>query len=603
MKGYRILLAVLLISVTAGSSFAQDKSDRVEERKMAVYKFDRLLNYIHSMYVDSVNTKTLIGDAIIGMVDGLEADSLEVDKDDIAKIIGQKAKSSQTENQLAVDQFDKLMRLVIKEYADSIDTELLVEFAFAGMLEQLDPHSIYIPKKEVEQMNAPLKGSFTGVGIRFQILKDTLMVVQAIPGGPSEKAGIRAGDKFIFIDEENVAGTGLKNSGVRTRLLGNKDSQVKIKVMRRGMADMFDVTVTRDKIPIHSMDASYMATPEVGYLKLNNFSRTTIEETRAAVYELEQQGMKDLILDLQGNGGGYLSTAINLADEFLSGRKLVVYTEGRTQEKSTYRTGRPGLIEDGRVIILIDESSASASEIVTGAIQDWDRGIVVGRRSFGKGLVQKPVSLPDGSMVRLTTSRYYTPTGRSIQKSYAGGSDAYRKEKYERYKNGEAYHADSIKFPDSLKFETLSTARAVYGGGGIMPDFYVPVDTTETSKYFSGLIRKGHMNTFILDYIDKNRNKLKQKYPEFSKFKKQFNPDNLTKDLIEYAEKEGFEFNKEEYERSENVIKTRVKAMVAQNLWSYEKFYEIINTLNNSYNKALEILEDGSYEKVNLASN
>ncbi|MBL4704297.1 MAG: S41 family peptidase, partial [Flavobacteriales bacterium] len=450
---------------------------------------------------------------------------------------------------------------------------------------------------------APLKGSFTGVGIRFQILKDTLMVVQAIPGGPSEKAGIRAGDKFILIDDENVAGTGLKNSGVRKRLLGKKDSQVRIQILRRGLKEMFEVTITRDKIPIHSLDAAYMATPEIGYVKLNNFSRTTIEEFRASVYELQQQGMKDLILDLQGNGGGYLSTAIDLADEFLSGRKLVVYTEGRMFEKTNYTTRKPGLVEEGRLIVLIDESSASASEIVTGAIQDWDRGIVVGRRSFGKGLVQKPVTLPDGSMVRLTTSRYYTPTGRSIQKSYEDGSDAYRKEKYERYKNGEAYHADSIKFADSLKFETLSTARAVYGGGGIMPDFYVPVDTTETSAYFTALIRKGHMNTFILDYIDKNRSKLKQTYPEFSIFKRDFNPDNLTKDLISYAKKEGLEFNKEEYTRSERVIKTRIKAMVAQNLWSYAKFYEIINNLNNSYKKAIEILEDGSYEKVNLAAN
>jgi len=537
MKGYKVIVILLLTAIAVPKSYTQVATELDLEKQMAVKKFEKLLDYIHNMYVDSVNT------------------------------------------------------------------ESLTEDAFVGMLEELDPHSIYIPKKEVQEMNAPLKGSFTGVGIRFQILKDTLMVVQAIPGGPSEKAGIRAGDKFIYIDGENVAGVGLKNSGVRNRLLGDKDTQVKIEVYRRGQKDLFEVTITRDKIPIFSLDASYMATPEIGYIKLNNFSRTTIEEFRTSVFDLQQKGMKDLILDLQGNGGGYLSTAIDLADEFLAGRKLVVYTEGRMYDKTSYTTRKTGLVEQGRLIVLIDESSASASEIVTGAVQDWDRGIVVGRRSFGKGLVQKPVNLPDGSMVRLTTSRYYTPTGRSIQKPYEDGSDTYRKEKYERFKNGEAYHADSIKFPDSLKYETLSTARLVYGGGGIMPDFYVPVDTSETSSYFTALIRKGILNNFILNYVDKNRKKLKEQYPTFSKFKKEFKVDRLAKELIAAAEKEDLLMNQKEYDRSERVIKVRIKAMVAQNIWDYKKFYEIINELNNSYNKAIQILEDGSYEKVNLASN
>ncbi len=537
MKGYKVIVIVLLTAIAVPKSYTQVATELDLEKQMAVKKFEKLLDYIHNMYVDSVNT------------------------------------------------------------------ESLTEDAFVGMLEELDPHSIYIPRKEVQEMNAPLKGSFTGVGIRFQILKDTLMVVQAIPGGPSEKAGIRAGDKFIYIDGENVAGVGLKNSGVRNRLLGDKDTQVKIEVYRRGQKDLFEVTITRDKIPIFSLDASYMATPEIGYIKLNNFSRTTIEEFRTSVFDLQQKGMKDLILDLQGNGGGYLSTAIDLADEFLAGRKLVVYTEGRMYDKTSYTTRKTGLVEQGRLIVLIDESSASASEIVTGAVQDWDRGIVVGRRSFGKGLVQKPVNLPDGSMVRLTTSRYYTPTGRSIQKPYEAGSDTYRKEKYERFKNGEAYHADSIKFPDSLKYETLSTARLVYGGGGIMPDFYVPVDTSETSSYFTALIRKGILNNFILNYVDKNRKKLKEQYPSFSKFKKEFNVDRLAKALIAAAEKEDLVMNQKEYDKSERVIKVRIKAMVAQNIWDYKKFYEIINELNNSYNKAIQILEDGSYEKVNLASN
>ncbi len=536
MKGYKTILVLILITISTSVSFAQIVTKLDIEKQMAVRKFEKLLDYIHNMYVDSVQTEELLEDA------------------------------------------------------------------FVGMLEELDPHSVYIPKKEVEEMNAPLKGSFTGVGIRFQILKDTLMVVQAIPGGPSEKAGIRAGDKFIYIDGENIAGTGLKNSGVRKRLLGDKDTEVIIQVYRRGVQDLFDVTITRDKIPIFSLDASYMATPEIGYVKLNNFSRTTIEEFKKAVFQLQQKGMKDLILDLQGNGGGYLSTAIDLADEFLAGRKLVVYTEGRMYDKTNYTTRKTGLMEQGRVIVLIDESSASASEIVTGAIQDWDRGIVVGRRSFGKGLVQKPVNLPDGSMVRLTTSRYYTPTGRSIQKSYEGGSELYRKEKYERFQNGEAYNADSIKFPDSLKFETLATARSVYGGGGIMPDFYVPLDTTETSSYFSSLIRKGILNGFVLNYIDKNRKKIKEAHPSFESFKKDFDVEKLTKKLIDYADKEKLEFNEEQFKKSERIINIRLKAMLAQNIWDYKKFYEIINQLNNSYIKAIKILEDGSYEKVNLAS-
>lgn len=521
----------------------------------------------------------------------------------LASFIGINFSQVEADKTKTTEKFNRLLYLVEKMYVDSVYSPELVDDAIRAMLEKLDPHSMYIPKKEVEDLEAPLKGNFEGVGIRFQILKDTLLVVQTISGGPSEKVGIMPGDQVIKIDGEEVAGVGLKNSGVRKRLLGDKGTKVIMEIRRKGEKDLISFEVTRDKIPIYSVDAAYMIDDKIGYIKVNAFANTTVEEYKQALKKLKEQGMESLILDLQNNGGGYLHAAFELADQFLSDDKLIVYTEGRSFPRQDYNAGRKGNFEKGKLVVLINEGSASASEIVTGAIQDWDRGVVVGRRSFGKGLVQKPVPLPDGSKVRLTTQRYYTPSGRCIQKSYAEGSDAYRKEKYDRYLSGEAYNKDSIQIPDSLIYKTLITKRDVYAGGGIIPDVFVPVDTTGTSNYFSQLVRKGIMNRFALEYVNDNRKKLAKSYPNFESFKSQFDIDKATEKLIKYAEKEELEFDEEGFNEAENTIKIRLKAQIAQNIWETSHFYEIINELNNTVKKGVEILKNGDYEKVELAKN
>ena len=489
-------------------------------------------------------------------------------------------------------------------YPDSITNGEITEFGIRYMLEQLDPHSTYISLEEIHDMNAPLKGSFSGVGIRFQILKDTIMVVQAIPGGPSEKVGLMAGDQIIKINDQLVAGIGMKNKGVRDRLLGDKGTKVNVSIKRRNQKNILDFEIVRDKIPIYSVDASYMVNSNTGYIKLNNFSSTTISEIRKATFDLKDQGMENLVLDLQNNGGGYLRTAVDLSDEFLSGIKKIVSTNGRKFPERKYTTGRKGLLEDGKLIILVNESSASASEIVSGAVQDWDRGLIVGRRTFGKGLVQKPIELPDGSQVRITTSKYYTPSGRCIQKPYEEGSMAYRKEKYSRYNSGESFNADSMKFNSNESYQTLLKERTVYGGGGIIPDHFVPLDTTGTSTYFNKLIRKGIFNQFALSWVNKNREYLEKKYPNFDKFNSKFDTQNAVDELIEYAEAEGLEFKEDQYNKAKHVIHTRLKANIAQDLFNYKKFYQIINDLNNALEKSLELLKDDkAFSKLAMNNN
>ena len=489
-------------------------------------------------------------------------------------------------------------------YPDSITNGEITEFGIRYMLEQLDPHSTYISLEEIHDMNAPLKGSFSGVGIRFQILKDTIIVVQAIPGGPSEKVGLMAGDQIIKINDQLVAGIGMKNKGVRERLLGDKGTKVNVSIKRRNQKNILDFEIVRDKIPIYSVDASYMVNSNTGYIKLNNFSSTTISEIRKATFDLKDQGMENLVLDLQNNGGGYLRTAVDLSDEFLSGVKKIVSTNGRKFPERKYTTGRKGLLEDGKLIILVNESSASASEIVSGAVQDWDRGLIVGRRTFGKGLVQKPIELPDGSQVRITTSKYYTPSGRCIQKPYEEGSMAYRKEKYSRYNSGESFNADSMKFNSNESYQTLLKERTVYGGGGIIPDHFVPLDTTGTSIYFNKLIRKGIFNQFALSWVNKNREYLEKKYPNFDKFNSKFDTQNAVDELIEYAKVEGLEFKEDQYNKAKHVIHTRLKANIAQDLFNYKKFYQIINDLNNALEKSLELLKDDkAFSKLAMNNN
>lgn len=498
--------------------------------------------------------------------------------------------------------FDEIMTYINKMYVDSVNQDELTDAAIVAMLEKLDPHSIYISKEEVDGANQQIEGSFVGIGIRFQILKDTLMVVATIPGGPSEKLGIMAGDKIVRVEGKNVAGVGLKTSQVREHLMGELGTKVKVEIVRRNAKKNLDYIITRDRIPVNSVDCYYMVTPEIGYIKLNSFSRSTVEEMDKGIKELKAQGMKHLIFDLQGNGGGLLGAAQKVADEFLSKDKLIVYSEGRAQPRYDLKGGELGQWEKGRLILLTDEHSASASEIVSGAIQDWDRGLIVGRRTFGKGLVQRPIDLTDGSQIRLTIARYYTPAGRFIQKSYED-MEAYDKDLNQRYLNGEFQHADSIHLPDSLKAQTLITKRTVYNGGGIMPDIFVPLDTVEITEYFRAIIRGGHVNNYCLTYANDHRDEIFKTYPTFQDYKNGFDCNQkFMDDFFAYVKKEqkDLEFNEKEYKISERLIKLRLKSLLAQDLWGYNEFYQIYNETNDALKKAINVLETNEYDNMNL---
>lgn len=492
-------------------------------------------------------------------------------------------------------------KLISSFYVDSVDNKKLVEDAIVGMLTNLDPHSEYLSPEEVSKLTEPLDGSFEGIGIQFNILKDTLMVVTPISGGPSEKVGLQAGDRIIYINDENVAGIGLKNSGVQERLKGKKGTKVTLKVKRGGFDVLLDFTITRDKIPIYSVEASYMATSDIGYVKINQFSSTTHKEFISAVNTLINGGMKSLVLDLRGNPGGYLKAATDVADEFLEEEKLIVYTEGLSNPKREYFSTNAGLLKDVKVVVLINEGSASASEIVTGAIQDWDRGIVVGRRSFGKGLVQRPFNLHDGSMIKLTIAKYYTPSGRCIQKPYDKGKDDYQREVYERFDNNNLDgENDRANYTEKDAYYTRSSNRIVYGGGGIHPDVVVPIDTSGYSDFYRALIAGGIVNNFSLSYLDKNRNYLIQKYQSFELFNKGFSiSDKAVDEIIQIGKKDFKNIEMEGFENSIPFLKIQLKALIARNLWSNTEYYKVINPTVNDYNKALEILtDDRSYSKV-----
>lgn len=501
-----------------------------------------------------------------------------------------------------VQKFSSLLQIINYYYVDTANPSRLTEAAIEAMLKELDPHSVYLSKSEVKKANEPLQGNFEGVGIQFQLFHDTILVVAAVPGGPSDKLGILAGDKIITINGEDAFGKKVTNNFVMERLRGPKGSKVTVSIKRKGRKDLIDYTITRDKIPINSVDATFMLSDDIGYIKLTRFARTSLQEVKESLASLKKQGMKSLVLDLRNNSGGFLDIAIDLSDEFLPSDRLIVYTEGLRSPRMDFKATSKGGFEKGRLIVMVNEGSASASEIVAGAVQDWDRGLVLGRRSFGKGLVQRPFNLPDSSVVRLTTARYYTPSGRCIQKPYEEGVEDYYSDLTKRFKHGEFVSADSIKFPDSIKYYTTSK-RVVYGGGGIMPDVFIPMDTASSSTYYTDLWRKSLLNEFVIDYLDANRAKLKATYADVASFKKEFMiNDELLKEFVTYAEGKGVPADEEGLKRSGREIRYILKGLIARNLFDVSAYFEVISPIDKELMKAVEAMgNDGLFRKLSIA--
>jgi carboxyl-terminal processing protease len=563
--------------------------------------------------------------------------------------------SQQDTLKMATTKTGQTLALIDYFYVDTANLERISEKGIEAMLKELDPHSIFITKDEVKKMNEPLEGNFDGIGVSFQFMNDSIHVVEVISDGPAEKVGMLAGDIIIKVDDDVATGDTIKNDWVFKHLRGEKGTKVKVSVKRAGRKEPIVFTITRDKIPLHSIDTWFMVDEQIGYVRLSRFAQTSTEELLEAIKSLQKEGMKDLIFDLRGNGGGYLNVAWEIADHFLAGNKMIVYTEGIHSKKQAYNTIKRGSFEEGRLIILVDEYSASASEIVSGAVQDWDRGVIIGRRTFGKGLVQRPFTLEDKSQIRLTTSRYYTPSGRCIQKPYDEGVEAYQNDYAQRYKQGEMTNADSIHFADSLKYKT-NNGRTVYGGGGIMPDVFIPMDTSRASDYLINLRSKSLFNNYSLNWVEKNREDFLKKAPEFKDFSKEYDKLNLLKDFEAYAEKEGVtktEVKKEwvnqivmdylksemsdsnavsyqsyeEYAKSltskeklvkeiiekakiedkkaerlnkesEIYIATTLKALIARNLYGTKYFYMCTSETDKELKKAIEVLKGGDYEKI-----
>lgn len=492
-----------------------------------------------------------------------------------------------------VQKLASMIQIIEYAYVDTVNISELVETTIESTLKELDPHSAYLNKEEVEKANEPLEGSFEGIGVTFQIFQDTILIVAPVPGGPSEKLGIMAGDKIVKINGENSTGKEIDNEYVMERLRGPKGSTVSVSIFRKGRKDFLEYKIVRDKIPLNSIDANFMAAPEIGYIRLNRFSKTSLEEFEESLAKLNEQGMKKLILDLRGNSGGYLGTAVDLSDEFLGMDKLIVYTEGVKSPRQDYKSTLLGSFEQGDLVIMINEGSASASEIVAGAVQDWDRGLIVGRRSFGKGLVQRPFPLSDGSMIRLTTARYYTPSGRCIQRPYENGSDDYELEMKRRFDHGEMVHADSIHFPDSLKYSTKK-GRTVYGGGGVMPDVFFAWDSTWYSDYYSDLMRAGVFNKYTISYVDSKRNELMGKYSSVEEYIDGFDfSPQIKEEFLELAEKEGVKFDEKGWEASGRTIEAQVKALIARNIWDINAYYQVIYEIDKELQRTVELLQEG----------
>ena len=483
--------------------------------------------------------------------------------------------------------------MIKNNYVDSVNESKLVEDGIRGMLEKLDPHSTYTTAKETKALTEPLEGSFEGIGVQFNIVQDTLLVIQTITNGPSEKVGILPGDRIVSVNDTAIAGVKMDRNEVVRRLRGPKGTQVRLGIVRRGIPGKLVFIVTRDKMPVKTIDAVYMIRPNVGYIRIGSFGATTYQEFMEGVARLKKQGMQDLVLDLQDNGGGYLMAAVGVANEFLKRNDLVVYTQGRASKRDEFRANGNGRLLDGKVVVLVNEFSASAAEIVTGAIQDQDRGSVVGRRTFGKGLVQRPIPFRDGSMIRLTIAHYYTPSGRCIQKPYQKGDiESYERELDNRYKRGELYSADSIHFADSLKYQTLRQHRTVYGGGGIMPDYFVPLDTLQFTRFHRMLNAKSIIINANLRYVDNNRKTLKNRYKTFDDFNTRFTvPQSQIDAILKEGEVQQIKpKDQAELKRTLPLLRIQLKALVARDLWDMDEYFQIMNETNHVVRKALEVL-------------
>ena len=493
-------------------------------------------------------------------------------------------------------------------YVDSVDDKKLAEDAIRGMLEKLDPHSSYSTPKEVKSLTEPLQGNFDGIGVQFNMLEDTLLVIQTVNNGPSEKVGVLAGDRIISVNDTAIAGVKMSKQDIMRRLRGPKGTKVKIGVKRTGIKETVYFTVTRDKIPLNTVDASYMIRPGIGYISISSFGQTTHKEFVDCVTQLQKGGMKDLIIDLRDNGGGYLQAAVDMLDELLDNNELLVYTEGRSVRRHEFRAHGNGIFRKGRIVVLVNEYSASAAEIVSGAIQDQDRGTIIGRRTFGKGLVQRPIDLPDGSMIRLTVAHYYTPSGRCIQKPYEKGkAQDYQHDLENRYKHGELTNADSIHFADSLKFETLKLHRTVYGGGGVMPDIFVPLDTTLYTRYHRELSAHSIILNANLRYVETARKELLKRYGKeaepngsgtkgakgFKAFMEEFTiPDVVIEGIIEEGKKQKITpKDDEEREKTVKMVRQQMKALVARDLWTMTEYFRVMNEDNDFVRSALKHLE------------
>lgn len=493
----------------------------------------------------------------------------------------------------------ELQKLLVAEsaitslYVEDVDTKKIVEQAIKGMLEELDPHSTYLTPEENDKSNETLMGSFEGIGVQFNMIDDTLFIVQPIADGPSEKVGIMAGDRIVTVNDTAIAGVKMSQEAIMKRLRGPKGTRVNLGINRRGVDELLHFTVIRDKIPVNTVDAAYMVRPGIGYIKIASFGATTVDEFEEKLSELRAKGATSLILDLQGNGGGLLMSAVGIANEFLGRDQLVVYTEGKRSPRSGYLADGRGRFRDGKLVVLIDEYSASASEIVSGAVQDWDRATIVGRRSFGKGLVQRPIEFHDGSLIRLTVAKYYTPVGRCIQKPYGKDVD-YGDDILERLHHGELTNPDSIHFPDSLKYNTMIRHRTVYGGGGIMPDIFVPLDTTRTNRYYRNITAKNVVLNTAQQYAERNRRSLQRRFRSFEEFNMgyQVGPD-VIRLFQDKARDAKVEFDEEQYQESLPIFRTQLKATIARMIWGMNAYFQVIQDLDETIQRAVKYMETG----------